>query len=483
MRKPIIVLFSTPNRNYVFDVNKNEVIPLSDDSYAYLQQVLRGKGADLPVPPQVHALKEQGYCATDSCVKEVRHVYADYLDVFLTRKLSKITLQLTQNCNFRCKYCIYSETHNLRQRSHSTERMTLETAKKAIDFLWKHSVDSPDVNIGFYGGEPLLEFPLLKKAVEYSERLFEGKNLTFSVTTNGTLLNDEIISFFQEHDVSLMISLDGPKEINDKNRVFANGKGTFDTVAKQIGRIREIAPQYAAKLQISMVMDPSNDFDCINEICLDDSEFRTLSLQPAIVERDAGENEVVFSEEYTWKFEYQRFLSILSYYNRFPQDEVSPIARRSLLSAMKDYEQIEAGAALRKIDAPAGPCIPGQLRLFVNVHEQLFPCERVSEKSSAMCIGTLDDGFYLERAQAILNVGKLTGESCKSCWCFRYCTLCAKKADDGSGQLSAEEKLSHCKEARAGAYSQFCEYLLMKEIPTYYAEQMRCSDEKGGFGI
>ena len=73
-----------------------------------------------------------------------------------------------------------------------------------------------------------------------------------------------------------------------------------------------------------MVMDPSNDFDCINEICLNDSEFRTLSLQPAIVERDAGEDEVVFSEEYTWKFEYQKFLSILSYYNRFPQDEVSP---------------------------------------------------------------------------------------------------------------------------------------------------------------
>lgn len=136
----------------------------------------------------------------DSCIKEVRHVYADYLDVFLTRKLAKITLQLTQNCNFRCKYGIYSETHNLRQRSHSTERMTFETAKKAIDFLWKHSVDSPDVNIGFYGGEPLLEFPLLKKAVKYSERLFEGKNLTFSVTTNGTLLNDEIIRLGERLD-------------------------------------------------------------------------------------------------------------------------------------------------------------------------------------------------------------------------------------------------------------------------------------------
>ena len=150
---------------------------------------------------EVNMLKEQGYFSTESYIKEVRHIYSDYLSVFLARKLTKITVQLTQNCNFRCKYCIYSETHNTRQRSHSTERMTWETAKKAIDFLREHSVDSPEVNIGFYGGEPLLEFPLLKKAVEYSEQQFEGKKLTFNITTNGTLLNDEMIYFFQEHDV------------------------------------------------------------------------------------------------------------------------------------------------------------------------------------------------------------------------------------------------------------------------------------------
>ena len=170
MKKPMLALFSTPNENYFFDVNRNEVVPISDASYAYLQQALGGKGTDLPAPAQVNMLKEQGYFSTESYIKEVRHIYSDYLSVFLARKLTKITVQLTQNCNFRCKYCIYSETHNTRQRSHSTERMTWETAKKAIDFLREHSVDSPEVNIGFYGGEPLLEFPLLKKAVEYSEQ-------------------------------------------------------------------------------------------------------------------------------------------------------------------------------------------------------------------------------------------------------------------------------------------------------------------------
>ncbi|MFZ3070522.1 MAG: radical SAM protein [Anaerolineaceae bacterium] len=112
--------------------------------------------------------------------------------------------------------------------------MTWKVAKRALDFLWEHSIDSGEVNVGFYGGEPLLEFPLIQKVVGYSKYLFWGKQLTFSITTNGTLLNPEIILFFQEHNFSLGISLDGPKEINDRNRVFANGKGTFDSVLHNI---------------------------------------------------------------------------------------------------------------------------------------------------------------------------------------------------------------------------------------------------------
>ncbi len=483
MDKPIIELFRTPNSYYLFDVNKNEIIPIDYDSYHYLRELFDLNNQQHSEPAQVRQLKEQGYLSTVSAVKDVRHIYTDHLQVFLERKLSKITLQLTQNCNFRCKYCIYSEEHSSRQRTHTAVRMTWKTAKKAVDFLREHSVDSPSVNIGFYGGEPLMEFELLKKIVRYSLDHFEGKKITYSITSNGTLLDDEMILFFQEHEISLMISLDGPKEINDRNRVFADGSGTFDKVAERINRIREIAPDYASKLQISMVMDPDNDFDCINEISLDDSQFSKLSLQPSLVEREYGDENVKFSEEYSWKYEYQRFLSILAYFKRFPQEEVSPITERSLASAITDYPQIENGTPLQMIEAPSGPCIPGQLRLFVNVYEQLFPCERVSEKSPPMCIGTLDDGFNLENAKKILNVGQLTGKACQSCWCFRHCMLCAKKADDGSEQLSAKKKLNYCEEARTSAYFKLYQHLLLKEIPLYYCEQMRSHSGEGGMYI
>ncbi|MEL7658260.1 MAG: radical SAM protein, partial [Bacillota bacterium] len=105
--------------------------------------------------------------------------------------------------------------------------------------------------------------------MKYAEERFFGKEVSFNITTNGTLLTSEMVQFFQDHEVNLMISLDGPKEINDKNRVFANGRGTFDAVMKQIEMIKQVAPDYAKRLAISMVMDPENDFDCINNIFLE----------------------------------------------------------------------------------------------------------------------------------------------------------------------------------------------------------------------
>lgn len=109
MNKPMIELFRTPNSYYLLDVNKNEIVSIDDSSYEYLKGLFALKnGSPSEEPSRVRELKKQGYLSCDSAVKEVRHVYSDYLKFFLKRKLSKITLQLTQDCNFRCKYCIYS---------------------------------------------------------------------------------------------------------------------------------------------------------------------------------------------------------------------------------------------------------------------------------------------------------------------------------------------------------------------------------------
>ena len=474
MKKPFIQLFKTPRSQYVFDVNKNEMLPVSAESFDFLKQCIDGQ-ADIGTASieEIQELIREGYLRTESVVQEISHPYTPYLKYFLERKIAKITLQVTQGCNLRCKYCIYSEDINAHQRSHSNKRMSWETAKKGIDFLREHSIDSKKVNIGFYGGEPLLEFPLIKRAMAYAKDVFDGKELTFAITTNGTLLTDEIIDFFADEDVHLLISLDGPKEIHDKSRVFSDGRGSFDTVMKNVNRLKERAPEYAKKLAFSMVMDPSNDYDCINEITVASEDMNDHTFIASIVDRDYDEDSVAYSEEYSWKYQYQLFLALLSMVGRYPEKEVSAISRGAIGRLSNDMEHLQISGPLHLTDVPSGPCIPGQLRLFVSVEEKLFPCERVSESSGVTCIGTLDTGIDIPKARELLNVGAITNEACRNCWGFRHCTVCAKKADNNGEFLSPQFKLSHCKEIRASAYTKLRQLLLLQEVDLYYTKQIR----------
>lgn len=477
MYKPFIELFRTPNRNYFYEPNKNEFVEITDESFRYLQYVFN-EDADLhEMPDEVRQLMKMGYLAEKSVVEKVEHPYTKYIKTMLGRKVSKITLQLTQKCNFRCKYCIYSESANEHQRTHSAKEMSWETAKKCIDFLWEHSVDSRSVNVGFYGGEPLIEFPLIKKTVLYSKEKFKGKKLTFSITSNGTLLTEEIIHFFALHDINLMISLDGPKEINDLNRVFANGEGTFDAVMEKIKLIKKLEPEYIKNVRFSMVIDPKNDFDCINSIYLDTDTIEKWSISSTLIDTTYDEAQLDFSEDYTSKYQYHKFLAILENFKRISDKNTSPMLQTAMQTLNHDYVTDTLSKGLFSEDAPGGPCIPGQLRLFSDVDGNLFPCERVSEKSEIMHIGNIDTGFNFENIVKILNVGNLTAEMCKKCWCFKNCSICARFADDGSGNLSAAKKEQACFETRQLVYEKFYDYLVMKEIPDIYNLQLR-SEEK-----
>jgi uncharacterized protein len=111
----------------------------------------------------------------------------------------------------------------------------------------------------------------------------------------------------------------------------------------------------------------------------------------------------------------------------------------------------------------SGPCIPGVKRLFVNADGYIFPCERISEKSEAMRIGHLDTGFDISRIRNMLNIGKLTEESCKECWAITHCDQCAATAD-AFGELSGKVKASQCKQTRYRADSELKDYITMQEL-------------------
>lgn len=153
--------------------------------------------------------------------------------------ISNMSLLLTQSCNLRCIYC-YGDGGEYGMGGSMEEN----TALRAVDWLIEQSGNTRKINIIFFGGEPFLNFTLMKKVVNYAEERTGplNKSVSFSVTTNGTLLDDEKISFIKEHNIGTVISIDGPKDIQDMQRPFAGGRGSYDIILPKIRKLLEVMP-------------------------------------------------------------------------------------------------------------------------------------------------------------------------------------------------------------------------------------------------
>lgn len=462
--KPFIKLLQSPNNKYFYDVNKNELVQINLQSYDYLSSILKGELSDFSESEEIASLRKQGYLSSYK-VEEIEHYYTKYCESILSRKVRKVTLQLTQSCNFRCKYCSYTQSNPL-QRHHANKEMSKETAEKAIRFLRDHSVDCPDVCVGFYGGEPLLKMELVKELTKYAEKILSGKNIIFTITTNGSLLTDDIVEFFLLHDFHVVISLDGPKEINDKNRVYANGTGTFDSVIKNLEHIYHAYYDfYKSQVTINSVIDPSIDFDDVVNLC-SSNLLKEAKVTSSLIDDSASDQKNNYSEAFTSKYVYNKFLGLLSLLNRFPYDMLSPIIQQSLGRLYDQIMTARYSPGLPSKGAPGGPCIPGESRLLVTVDENLVICERVNEISDPMIIGTLSTGFDMQKVDALLNIAKLTSEECKNCWAYYQCGLCCKFADN-HGELSGDYKKQFCKSSENDLFLYLQHLMLFKEVNNY----------------
>lgn len=466
MSKPFIKLLRSPYGYYFFEVNRNEIVSVDEDVHHTLEGILNGSSRLDDVANEndkIRRIMQMGYLS-DFRPLRIHHPMADMLENFLAHKVEKITLQLTQNCNFRCSYCLYSGGAGDKQRSHTNVAMSLETAIKAVDFLYDHSRDARRINIGFYGGEPLLEFELLKRVVEYADDKFAGRDLTYNMTTNGSMLGSEIVEFCLDHKITVLISLDGPKEIHDKNRRLAHSnEGTFDLIVRNLQEVGRTHPEFLKQLSINMVMDPRNDADCTNQLFIDYDIFTRDRSSATIVDNKYSSENFDFTADFIAKNVYNRFLAFMYHFKRLEKDSVSPLALAALNRTNAEVERMGRFASLAETMAPGGPCLPGIVRTLVDVYGNLFPCERCSETASVMCIGSLDKGYDIDRAREILNIGSLTQEECRNCWALTRCQVCASQIEDGDS-LSIEKKMKRCAEVRAFAAQDLLDMIMLREM-------------------
>lgn len=466
--RPFIKLLESPLNKYFYDVNKNQLVKISDPVYDYLKSG-KSEPDDGNVAAEIDKLKKKGFLSANR-VKRMVHAETEKLPFHLEKNIAQITLQVTQKCNFRCSYCPYTTAEFDSNRSHGVKTMSVEMGKKAVDFFVKHSMNQRKVALAFYGGEPLLGFDFIKQIVEYAENQFVGKELTFTTTTNGSLLTDEIINYFAEHNFLLVISLDGPREVHNRSRKFAaSGKGTFDVIRKNLEMILNNHKDFAPSISLNVVIDPRYSANDIHSVFSKDAVLSNFRVQTTIIDDFMSIEKVSAEDDYLIEDSIHMFKSYAAYMKKYPKEKISVVAGNRVEGSFElNKMRMKPEISLREEAAPGGPCIPGQKRLFINADGNFFPCERVSEVSDAMCIGNINDGFDMDKAYKLLNIGQLTENKCKNCFAFRHCTLCAKYCDN-NGTLSAELKSSNCQRVHNEILGLFKEYIFMKELIKEYA--------------
>ena len=467
---PFIHIFKTPKENYIYDVNTNSILKVQSEIYKILVKYLNNGLLKDDEMQELDKLKKQGYLKHNP-IETIVHADDSMLEDILNRKISSITLQITQQCNLRCSYCVYSGSYL--NRTHSDKIMDLELAKKGVDFLIDHSLDSKRLNIGFYGGEPLLRYNIIKEIVEYAKTQIEGKELHFSITTNGTLLNTDMVKYFAENNVGLTVSLDGPEEIHDKNRRFAEtGEGSFKTIIDSLNLIKKEYPEYFNHILFNAVIDPRTDISCTNEFFANFDMISDAYINASVINLDNAKKEMLIPENYFYLRNYDLFKLFLSKLGRINEKHVGKLTlpyfdtlKHNMCDGRYETENLP-----RKVHH-SGPCIPGAHKLMMDINGNFYPCERINETSEAMNIGSIYEGFDYLKIRRILNIGELTEDECRKCWAFRFCTLCAAAADD-NGELSRSKKLEQCQYVIKHIETSLKEYCMLIEKGFHFPKKL-----------
>lgn len=309
--------------------------------------------------------------------------------------LNGLTLMIIQECNLRCTYC-YGEGGEYQDRG----KMSLETAKKSIDFLIGNSKNK-ELLICFLGGEPLMNFPLIKDVVAYCNKYENDKPIHFkyTITTNGTIWNDEIETFLREKHFTVQISVDGNKDVHNCNRFYANGLGSFDVMEKNTRNMRNDGLVSGRATITATNLDLVDNFKALN-----DMKFRSIPMAPA---------QNLLSDE-----DYDRLIGentkLVQYFLELIQSGDYKTAKK-LRILMSGLQKIHKSGVARKI-----LCGVGSAQLAVDINGEIYPCHRfVANKEYAM--GNVLKDTKIEKMPFLEEITLEKHKECKNCWARNLC--------------------------------------------------------------
>lgn len=344
----------------------------------------------------------------------------------LYRYVGGLILSITERCNFRCRYCVYSgEYAHARARSHSGATMTSAVAAAALRYYARHLKSDADASIGFYGGEPLLNAHLIKECVNSWRAMTHPKKTRFAITTNGSLLDSETIDFLVANGFSVMVSLDGPESMHDANRVKPDGSGTFERVWRNLLRLRSQYPKFfREKILFSLTETAHTNYETLKDFIESYPEmfqggcFVFSALRPGRTSSPSSEMDAAYASWQSYQRLKREYIASLKAGRRLRGpfwDSVFVPYFRSV--HMRSFNALGEGDFLM----PA--CVPGEQRVFVDVRGVLHMCEKVN---TSMPLGDVFRGINRRIVSELYNsyYGLVNQERCRACWAVRFCPAC-----------------------------------------------------------
>jgi uncharacterized protein len=472
-KKPFYKKFKTENFNYIYDVNTNDILRVSKPVYDIIDYIPGYEFLDDLCFTQIEKILIPTYSTIEAkeCLdilmrnkKERRHLSAKRPQItsgihsveqvyeMMQSGLNQLIMEVTERCNLRCKYCVYSGKSRY-TRAHGINDITFDTAIKAVDYFLKragHSHKKEKIGIIFYGGEPLLNVGILKRIVTYITTHYKDKDVFYSVITNGILLGRKsTIDFLISNNFFVTVSIDGPSHIHDRYRVCLNNKPTLKRIINNLRFIRKYNPGYYSNFfSINALMAPPFDIQAVSDFFYKNDLFTLVRERLNI--RFISKKYTSFFNEYnilTGPKEiedennrlFSHFKDALSTgkYNELTLEKelfskrFYDIASRRIVSLPDDY-------------SPHGKCIPGKRKLFVDAGGDFYMCEKVNANYS---IGNVNEGFNHKRILEFFQECDRIFADCNGCWALRLCDKCFNKIRIGDS-FSIDRKNEFCRNSK-----------------------------------
>lgn len=482
-KSPFVHKFRAERGHYVYDVNTSRILRTSPVVWDVVED--HGRLATAEVQSKfVGRHESREIAAALTCIDTAQRekglllsvrptrIESPYSDEEIGRRLAtrrgQLILNVTEDCNFRCSYCVFGGRYPNR-RTHSVRYMPLHVAHAAVDDYLAHSREVTQPVVSFYGGEPLLAVAIIKDVVEYVRKLAGSKRVLFSLTTNGSLLTGDTAKFLAREGFSILVSLDGPGHVHDCHRRTRTGRPTWAIVTENVRTFLARCPEYRSngKMGFSAVIAPGTDLRDVRDFfggC--DLCTGEMHLNLATPTEVGGSRFRDSSSPDTARPGLEAIT--VEFFNRLQCGAYGEVSRSPAYWVhSRTLEEPLVRFHHRKYVSPHLPmtyrfsstCLPGERRVFVTVDGDYFPCEQIPPADSVK-IGDVRRGLDAARISEMVHQWVAASrDECLACWCLPICgAACFANAQNGAGDVTPASKRSACTAYRQQMHSVLVAY-------------------------